>query len=88
MKIRIWMMAIILLFALSIFCYSIWYGIQYGFTSNTIIYGLILTVLLFLSGFVGGPALKERLEKFRKKTSSKVIKRHNHIIETCKREEP
>ncbi len=87
MKIRFWIMGILLLFTLSIFCFAIWAGTQYGFTSNTIIYGIILAFMLFVSGFVGGPAVKELIEKNKIKTSSKAQKRHNHIVKMCRREE-
>ena len=85
MKVRFWMMGIILLFALSIFCFAIWDGTQHGFTSNTTIYGLILAFTLFWAGVFGGPALKERLKNRRIKTSPKAQKRY--IVEACRRGE-
>ena len=86
MKIRFWMMAILLLFSLSVFCFAIWHGVNNGYTSTTTIYGLIVVAMWFLAGFIGGPVLMKWIE-WRKNTSAKALKRHNHIVETYGREE-
>ena len=75
MKVRFWLMGILLIFALGIFCFAIVHGTQYGFTSITIFCGLAVVGLQLGAGSIGGPALKEWIEK---RKQAKLIKKKPH----------
>ena len=57
MKIRGWLFVILLVSALSVFCYAIWHLTQYGFTSTMVICGCLIIPLMAIAGVVGGPVL-------------------------------
>ena len=77
-KARVGLMGILNLFVLIVFCFAVWHGVQHGFTATTIICGVVIVVVQFVAGSIGGPVVREWIEK-RKQAKLQNLKNSPHF---------